>query len=282
MTNGSFGVDRVGVHAAGEVFARWGWAFRELHESDFGIDVMVEPFTGGRPSGRYVALQVKSGRSWFSRKVSGGWVFRERHTRHLHYWLSCCLPVVLLLHDPDSGKTYWEQVTRDKAKVTGAGWKMVVPAEHVLCADAAGALQAISDSAPGAAVRATTSSGPDAFLRLSWERGTEKDVILETSEFDVSFGRSISNRVYLPDHHDHRLHGRLSLVGAALCYHQVGAHAVVLSGAARQLTVEQGKVVIVGDKERLHFASGTILVECSLPYICGPTAGTTFTEDSAG
>jgi hypothetical protein len=151
LANASFGVDRVGVHAIGGEFARWGWAFRELHESDFGIVGLVEPFAGGRPSGRYIALQIKSGRSWFEEATAGGWVFRESHDRNLVSWLRWCLPVLLLLHDPETGATYWGQVTPGNAKFTGTGWKVTVPANQVLCAEAAGSLQVIADSAPAAA-----------------------------------------------------------------------------------------------------------------------------------
>jgi DNA-binding SARP family transcriptional activator len=134
----------------------------------------------------------------------------------------------------------------------------------------------------GAAVPVATSPGHDAILRLSWERGNERELILETGDFNVSFGRSMANRVYLPDHHDHKFHGHLTLAGATLRYHQLGKHAVVLSGATRQLTIEQGELVIVGDKERLHFASGTVLVECSLPDLYDPNAGPTSTDGSKG
>lgn len=140
----------------------------------------------------------------------------------------------------------------------------------------------VGKASPGATVPATTSPGHDGILCLSWERGNERELILETDDFNVSFGRSMANRVYLPDHHDHKFHGQLTLAGATLRYHQLGKHGVVLSGATRQLTIEKGEIVIVGDKERLHFASGTVLVECSLPDLYDPNAGPTSTDDSEG
>jgi DNA-binding SARP family transcriptional activator len=140
----------------------------------------------------------------------------------------------------------------------------------------------VGKASSGAAVPATSLPGHDAILRLSWVRGNETELILETSDFNVSFGRSMANRVYLPDHHDHKFHGQLMLAGATLRYHQLGKHAVVLSGATRQLTIEQGETVIVGDKERLRFASGTVLVGCSLPDLYDPNARPTSTDDSEG
>src|SRR6266446_5638971 len=101
----TFAVERMGVSAAEMEFSRWGWAFREQPVADFGIDAH-EPFRDGRPSGQLIALQIKSGSSYFSQAVSGGWMFRGTDT-HLLYWLRHCLPVVLLLHDPKAAVTYW-------------------------------------------------------------------------------------------------------------------------------------------------------------------------------
>lgn len=89
MVEASSGVDRVGVHAAGLEFSRRGWAYRELATCDFGIDALVEPVTSGRPSSNYIALQIKSDKSWLKRSRSGDWVFREKDDKHLLYWLRC-------------------------------------------------------------------------------------------------------------------------------------------------------------------------------------------------
>jgi hypothetical protein len=119
-------------------------------------------------------------------------------------------------------------------------------------------------------------------LRLSWVRENGTELILETDDFNVWFGRAQANHVYLPDHHDHKFHGQLILSADKLYYRQIGKHAVVLSGATRQLKVEQGQSVVVGPNDRLRFASGTVLVEHSAPDIYDPNAGPTSTDDSGG
>jgi hypothetical protein len=43
-----------------------------------------------------------------------------------------CLPVILLLDDPDSGVTYWAHVTSQTVEYTDTRWKIVVPAAQVL------------------------------------------------------------------------------------------------------------------------------------------------------
>lgn len=95
-----------------------------------------------------IALQIKTGLSYFGEPVSGGWVRRD-DDKHLRYWLRHCLPVILLLHNPDSGVTYWAHVSADGIEYTDAGWKMVVPSRQVLGPDAIQAFTGLAASAPG-------------------------------------------------------------------------------------------------------------------------------------
>jgi hypothetical protein len=127
----TFAAERIGVGMAEVEFSKWGWMFREQSVLDFGIDAHVEPHSAGVASGQLIALQIKSGRSFFDEPTDGGWVYRG-DDRHLWYWLRHCLPVVLLLHDPESGATYWEHVTARVVKYTDTGWKMLVPSSHIL------------------------------------------------------------------------------------------------------------------------------------------------------
>lgn len=43
-------------------------------------------FAGGKPTGRLIALQIKSGASYFAEPAEGGWLHRD-HDAHLIYWL---------------------------------------------------------------------------------------------------------------------------------------------------------------------------------------------------
>ncbi|MET9558395.1 serine protease [Streptomyces sp. NPDC006645] len=115
----------------------------------------------------------------------------------------------------------------------------------------------------------------DGTLRLSWLRGDATELILETDDFTVSFGRNAHNRVYLPDHRDSRFHGHLTLIGTTLTYRHLGSHPAFLAGATRQLKLAKGESCPVGDKDRLTVASGTMLVEFSAPDLFDPNAGVT-------
>src|SRR5690349_8491000 len=88
-------VSRAGVHAVAEIFEHdFRWFFREQHESDFGIDAQVETTDEeGRPSGKLLALQIKSGASYF-RQRGADYVYHGS-LEHLDYWTRHCLPVFI-------------------------------------------------------------------------------------------------------------------------------------------------------------------------------------------
>jgi hypothetical protein len=74
-----------------------GWLFREQPTEDYGIDAHVEVVDGRDVRGRLLALQIKSGESWFQDLASGGWWFRPDDD-HVQYWLRHSLPVVVILY----------------------------------------------------------------------------------------------------------------------------------------------------------------------------------------
>ena len=128
---------RMGVSAASLVFEAWGWLFREQPIEDYGIDAHVEPLDGPeQPSRQLLALQIKTGASFFREETPDGWWFRDTR-RHWHYWLGHVLPVVIVLYDPQTGVLYWQHVEADLVRLTGGEGKLLIPRSQVL--DSAGA-----------------------------------------------------------------------------------------------------------------------------------------------
>jgi hypothetical protein len=109
--------ERLGIYRVGELAEAAGWFFREQPRPDRGIDAHVEGSTGGLPDGRLIALQIKSGTSYFGDPVEGGWR-RYLDSDHVAYWLAHSLPVVLVLHDPTSGDAYWQVVRGETLRPT--------------------------------------------------------------------------------------------------------------------------------------------------------------------
>ncbi|AGB71791.1 MULTISPECIES: DUF4365 domain-containing protein [Rhizobium] len=99
-----------GVNAVARCFLDMGWIFRRQHESDFGIDAQVEVVGDGRPTGQLIALQIKSGSSYFRKK--GENIVFPLKPRHLSYWLGHSLPVFIVLHNPKSGLILFSRISK--------------------------------------------------------------------------------------------------------------------------------------------------------------------------
>jgi uncharacterized protein DUF4365 len=105
------------------------WLPREQFESDQGIDVLIEQAPDEIGNGRLLAVQVKSGESWFRRTEGDGWVFRFNRKK-ARLWLGHALPVVVVLVDVSERKAYWQQVSESTATSTGKNYKVIVPFEN--------------------------------------------------------------------------------------------------------------------------------------------------------
>jgi hypothetical protein len=141
--------ERAAVLTARREFERWGWLFRE-ELADAGIDAYIEAVRDDFLSGRLIALVIKAGAAHFSDAVPNGWMYRGSNAQLL-YWLRHSLPVVLLLHDPRAGVSYWAHVTPDAVQYTASGWKMLIPSAQLLGPQSHKAFEALADAAPDAA-----------------------------------------------------------------------------------------------------------------------------------
>ncbi|HEX4810894.1 MAG TPA: DUF4365 domain-containing protein [Bryobacteraceae bacterium] len=135
-----------GVFAVGQAITKIGWYFHPKSSPEFGIDGEIELADNGKPSGKLLKVQIKTGPSWFRDVSATGFTYRGDKS-HLSYWLSHSVPVLLLLHDTADGKTYWEEVTKSKIIPTGKGWKIDVPKSQVLNQEASDALRKIANRA---------------------------------------------------------------------------------------------------------------------------------------
>lgn len=125
--------ERIGVHKVALVFLEeLGWLEREQSISDYGIDMQVEMVIDGVPTGQLIALQIKSGLSYFSEKTEVHFVYRGS-LKHLEYWENHSLPVFIVLYNPIDNTAYWQQVKRSNIEKTSSGWKTNVPTDNILC-----------------------------------------------------------------------------------------------------------------------------------------------------
>lgn len=111
------------------VYKDLGWIFREQTVDDFGIDAEIEVAGQKYPTGKMIAVQIKSGTSYFSNPTEEGFTFGFDE-KHKKYWLGHVLPVVVLLYHPDRQECIWEIVNEFTVKKTsGKGYKLVIPKE---------------------------------------------------------------------------------------------------------------------------------------------------------
>jgi len=148
---------RVGVHSVGLIVERdLKWSFKEHSIGDWGIDALIE-VVEGTPTGRLLALQIKSGPSYFTEENDIGFVYRGKK-RHLSYWRGHVLPVVLVLHNPDTQQTFWQVVQNELISETTNAWKLVVPKSQLLGSASIPALQSLAKM--NVALPSTHSSAP--------------------------------------------------------------------------------------------------------------------------
>jgi hypothetical protein len=107
----SYFQERQGVLRVASLLQACRLIWRETPNADVGIDGQVELVNDeGEATGSLIAVQVKSGRSYL---VDGGdfWTYYPSE-KHRRYWEHHALPVLLMLHDPDSDIVYWVDARR--------------------------------------------------------------------------------------------------------------------------------------------------------------------------
>ena len=120
---------RIGVAGTNLLFEKLGWIFREQPIEDYGIDAHVEVVESNTATGKLIALQIKSGKSWFKQKTPDGFVFYV-NTEHLEYWQEHSLPVMVVLYDNEEEIAYWQAVNSSNVQKTNKGWKLIIPFEQ--------------------------------------------------------------------------------------------------------------------------------------------------------
>lgn len=139
--------ERLGVSKLDLYFSSHGWLFREQMIHDFGIDAHVEITSENYPTGELIAIQIKSGMSFFSEENEHSYVFRTED-KHIEYWSNHTLPVILVLYNPDEDVLYWQVVNESNVASTGKGWKIEVPKAKKLDDDSLSVLRELTQPEP--------------------------------------------------------------------------------------------------------------------------------------
>jgi hypothetical protein len=118
------------------------WVFRKNHqEEDFGIDAYFDIITEvGQVTGKSIAVQIKTGASYFKEKNELGWTYRGE-LKHLNYYLNHDIPVVIIIVDDNDKVAYWCLCDSTKTEKAGDNWKITIPFSQKLNASSKTELQ---------------------------------------------------------------------------------------------------------------------------------------------
>jgi len=118
--------ERIGVNATERIILKdFHWIFREQPISDMGIDAHIEIVDNGKPTGKLISLQIKTGASHFT--IDDEKLTYYGKQRHLDYYINHSLPVVLIAHITETDETYWAVITSKNITVTKKAWKIEIP-----------------------------------------------------------------------------------------------------------------------------------------------------------
>ncbi|GLY23718.1 DUF4365 domain-containing protein [Micromonospora sp. NBRC 101691] len=98
---------RNAVNLVRSLLERHGHLVEEKSTNDFGEDLYVELVKNRKRTGITVRVQVKGGRSYRS-----GVGYRLNIAKWADDWRQGNVPVLIVVHDPDSGRLLWENATK--------------------------------------------------------------------------------------------------------------------------------------------------------------------------
>ncbi len=118
--------DRSGVNKVeGIVINDLGWVFREQPIADVGIDAIIEQTIDEDPTGKFVAIQIKTGESHFH--ITEKYLTYYVSNVHYNYWLQLDFPIILVAYLPESDSTYWKVINKSTLLKTKKKWKIKIP-----------------------------------------------------------------------------------------------------------------------------------------------------------
>jgi len=132
-------IERIGVYHCAKIAERNNWMFREQPINDIGIDAHIELTEPTGESKQLLALQIKSGASWFQEKKEDCIIFRNINERQYNYWTMNSLPCIVVLYNPDDDMCIWQKLTTETIERTnsgtGKGFFVKIPLSQVFLND---------------------------------------------------------------------------------------------------------------------------------------------------
>jgi hypothetical protein len=118
--------ERLGVIETDKIVTKdLGWIFREQPIIDVGLDAIIEEVENDEPTGKFIALQIKTGEGNFYN--TGKTLAHYVSHIHYNYWLNLSIPIILVAHLPNQDETYWQVINESNFKKNKKQWKIEIP-----------------------------------------------------------------------------------------------------------------------------------------------------------
>lgn len=115
--------ERIGISVVSKVCEENNWFFREQPISDIGIDAIIERYNDKTKESKLIALQIKTGVSYFKEQDSFH-VFYRISERHYQYWTRYSIPVIVVLYNPDNQEIVFSEIDDSRIKKKGVNYKL--------------------------------------------------------------------------------------------------------------------------------------------------------------
>jgi len=139
--------ERLGVNEVEKLFLEFNWIPRTISQTDVGLDMLVEICESGNAKGKFIAVQIKSGISFFNEKKGNNIVYRLDEN-HADYWLENSIPVIIVLHNLETKLTIWQSVNKNTIVKTGKNYKILIPLSNTLEKKNIDGLKKLTETSP--------------------------------------------------------------------------------------------------------------------------------------
>ncbi len=129
------------------IVQEFNWIFRATHqEHDYGIDGYIDIVSDENVTGRSIAVQIKTGSSFFKSETIDGFLYRGE-MKHINYLMNHPTPVLVIICEPETKEVYWELFDVNKMIPVKNAWNMVISNENILSVESKSALLKIAGEA---------------------------------------------------------------------------------------------------------------------------------------
>lgn len=102
-------IEREGVNYVRTIIENANCIFNEIDQrNDFGVDAIIELVDNEKVTGKNLAIQIKSGKSYCDRSLCK----ITSTKKHFNYWINHSLTIIGVVYDPKEKMAYWVDISR--------------------------------------------------------------------------------------------------------------------------------------------------------------------------